>query len=355
MRQVKGLWRVLVLLGGVWGALLLPPPVAAVPLTQLYEAEVPAADQGAEARATALGEALAEVLVRISGDRAMQRQPGVNALLASPGRYVQQYRYQPAGDAAVDEAPWRLWVRFDGAGLERALRDLGLPYWGRERPETLVWLAVEEGGRRQLLGEPDESPVKAWLQAAAQRRGLPLVFPLLDMEDRSQVRFSDIWGGFLEPLQRASERYRPQALLIGRLYQTATGAWQAHWILQVQGNEQRWSGSDRQLAGLAAEGVERAADALAARFAVYDTGGAGDHVRVTIAGVQRLEDYARLNRYFASLSAVQSAQLLALSGDRAEYQLQLQGDLAGLERALSIGSLLVPDPAAGPLQYRLQP
>ncbi len=355
MSQVSGFWHVLMLLGGVWGAVLLPRPAGAVPLAQLYEAEVPAADQSAETRSTALGAALGEVLVRISGDRAVLQQPGVNALLASPGRYVQQYRYQPADAVAADGQPWRLWVRFDGAGLERALRDRGLPYWGRERPETLVWLAVEDGGRRQLLGEPDESPLKDWIQAAAQRRGLPLVFPLLDMEDRSQVKFTDVWGGFLEPVQRASTRYRPQALLIGRLYQSGTGAWQASWTLQVQGSEHRWSGSDSRLEGLATDGVEQAADTLAGRFAVYDTGGAGDHVRVTIAGVQRLEDYARLNRYFASLSAVQSTQLLTLSGDRAEYALQLQGDQAGLERALSIGTVLVPDPAAGVLQYRLQP
>jgi hypothetical protein len=353
-RQTKQCWR------GLWLAACLGlsamgmPALAASQL--LHEAEIPVADQSTAARNQALRSALTEVLVRLTGDRAVDRQPGVAALLADPGPHVQQFGYRPAlaGPEAA-EAPWRLWVRFDAVGLERALRERGLPLWGGERPETLVWLALEEGGRRELLGEPDVTPTKDWLQAAARRRGLPLIFPLLDLEDRTQVSFSDVWGGFLEPVLSASRRYRPQALLIGRLHQSSTGAWQASWILRVRDSEQRWSGSDQQLRRLAAEGVERAADELAARFAVLDTGGAGGGLRITVTGLGQLGDHARLSRYFVSLSAVQSVQLQTLAGERAEYLLQLQGDEAGFERALGFGTVLSPDPDAGPRHYRLQP
>lgn len=339
-------WLVLCLwMGGIQGV-----PAVSAPL---YEAEVPVADQSAGTRGAALRSAMTEVLVRVSGDRAVERQPGVATLLAEPGPYVQQFGYRPA--PAAGELPWRLWVRFDGAGLERAMRDRGLPYWGRERPETLVWVAVEQDGRRQLLGEPDASEVKDRLQAAARRRGLPLIFPLMDLEDRTRVNFSDVWGGFLEPVLAASARYRPQALLVGRLHQSDTGAWQASWTLRVQESEQRWSGSDLQLMALTAAGIDRAADELAARYAILDTGGDGGRLRIRVAGVLGTGDYVRLNRYFASLSAVQSAQLQALAGNRAEYLLQLQGDEQGFERALAIGSVLRPDPDAGPRYYRLQP
>lgn len=339
-------WYPLWLAACLW--LAVPGALAA----SLYEAEVPVADQSAAARGPALRAALAEVLVRVSGDRGVTGLPEAATLLSRADAFVQQFGYRPAAPEA--EVPWQLRVRFDGTGLERALREQGLPYWGGERPETLVWLAVEEGGRRQLLGEPDPSEARDWLEAAARRRGLPLIFPLMDLEDRAQVGFSDVWGGYLEPVLAASRRYRPQALLIGRLHQSGTGAWQASWTLRVQDSEQRWSGRDLQLGALAAEGLERVADELSARFAVVHSGADG-RVRITVEGVAGLADYARLNRYFASLSAVRSAQLQGLAGERADYLLQLQGDVAGFERALTLGAVLRPDPDAGLRHYRLQP
>ena len=345
-----GLW----LAGCLWLAGVAMPALAVTP--PLYEAEVAVKDQSVAARGPALREALTEVLIRLSGDRDLVRQPGVAALLAQADSHVQQYGYRPApADARDPGAPWRLRVRFDGGGLERALRDLGLPFWGGERPETLVWLAVEQPGQRQLLGETDATEVKDGLLSTARHRGLPLIFPLLDLEDRARVSFSDVWGGFLEPVLEASRRYRPQALLIGRLHQSGSGAWQASWILRLQDSEQRWSGSATEPGALAAEGMGRVADELAARFAVVDTGGAGGRLRITVAGVTDTGDYARLNRYLASLSALQSAQLQTLAGDRAEYLLELQGDASGFERVLTLGSVLRADPDAGPRHYRLQP
>ena len=347
-RQIQRFWRPFWLLACLW----LLVPAGAILASPLHEAEMPVADQSTAARAPALREALGAVLVRMSGDRGVAALPETADLLTRADAYVQQFSYRPA--APETGAPWVLHVRFDGAALEHALRARGLPFWGGERPETLVWLAVEQNGRRWLLDEPDSSEARMGLEAAARRRGLPLILPLMDLEDRARVGHSDVWGGFLEPVLEASRRYRPQALLIGRMHQSTTGAWQASWTLRAQDSEQRWSGQGRDPGALAAEGVERVADELAARFAVVDSGADG-RVRITVSGVASLADYARLNRYFTSLSAVRSAQLQALSGERADYLLQLQGDVGGFERALALGAVVRPDPDAGMRHYRLLP
>ena len=51
----------------------------------------------------------------------------------------------------------------------------------------------------------------------AEKRGLPLAFPLLDTEDLQSVTFSDIWGGFDERIIAASKRYGANSILIGRV------------------------------------------------------------------------------------------------------------------------------------------
>lgn len=338
-----------VLLGG-----LVPGAGMAAQLEKLYEAQIPVLDQAAKTRKKGLRDALAEVLVRVSGDRAVLEQPAITSLLAQPGRYVQQFGYRPSPEDGA-QVPWLLWVRFDAAGLERTLRERGLPFWGQERPETLVWIAVEQRGRREVIAEPEKSAVKNWLHTAAVRRGLPLIFPLMDLEDSREVKFTDVWGGFMGTLHAASRRYRPQAILVGRVHQGASGGWSATWSLHIQGSEKRWSASDNRLSAVTAEGIDWAADQLAAVFAVSYYGVPDQAVSVAVEGVLSLTDYARSHAYLSRLSTVETVQLVQLTGGRAEYRVELQGDIGSFERALAFGGVLVPDNEMGERVYRLQP
>jgi hypothetical protein len=41
----------------------------------------------------------------------------------------------------------------------------------------------------------------------------------MDLEDRSQLRTSDVWAGFEDNLRRAAQRYRSEGVLLGRVYE----------------------------------------------------------------------------------------------------------------------------------------
>ena len=43
-------------------------------------------------------------------------------------------------------------VSFNRVAVNKLLRDNRLPLWGNNRPETIVWIASEESGGRQILG-----------------------------------------------------------------------------------------------------------------------------------------------------------------------------------------------------------
>ncbi|HEY9198307.1 MAG TPA: DUF2066 domain-containing protein, partial [Gammaproteobacteria bacterium] len=221
---------------------------AALPLQareDLYEATVPVADRSTEARTAAVKTALSEVLTRLSGDPGAVAKPAGKALLAEPSRYLQQYQYE--GDAAAGGLYLR--AGFAAAPLEAALRQQGLALWGRDRPAVLVWVAVDDGKRRYLLGAEDADPLLAELQAAARRQGLELVLPLLDLEDQSKVTFTRVNEGDLDALMAASERYQPQALLIGGL-QSGAGGWRGRWALRYAGADARWQAGEAPLAAL---------------------------------------------------------------------------------------------------------
>ena len=323
----------------------------AVVSQQLFESEVVVQSQAPAERSAAMKSALEEVLVRVAGQDSVLTTGPAMALLQKPSRLVQQYRYFTVPDS---EPPiLKLWVRFDGDAIRQSLQQQGLAYWGAERPDTLLWLAVEDRGKRYVVSADDNSDVHEQIVQVAKQRGVPILFPLMDLEDQSQARFSDIWGGFFEHVLNASARYNPQGILIGRLNRSTSGGWSARWYMDVAGRTASWSDSRQQLAALLQQGMDDTADQLASRFAVANQGG-DNVVRISVDGVRTLAAYARINEYLNSLTSVVDVQVEQLTGSQVQYSLQLNGGLQGLTRTVSIGTVLEPVAGEVPGSYRLR-
>src|SRR5690606_25504380 len=146
-------------------------------------------------------------------------------------------------------------VEFNAARVSQALAQRNRPVWGPERPLTLLWVAFDDGfGERVLLGANDAgvaagSPLaellqttRAELAAAADERGLPIALPLLDLEDLQALTFTDVWGGFEEPIRAASARYGADSILIGRVRIGDFGP-EVQWLLLGAAGRQLLAGS----------------------------------------------------------------------------------------------------------------
>ncbi|MEJ2516061.1 MAG: DUF2066 domain-containing protein [Gammaproteobacteria bacterium] len=317
------------------------PAAEAAEVSGLYAVEVPLEDGDRDA---AFRDALGRVLVRVTGRRDAASAPGVAPLLDAASSYVQQFR-NPTSET--------LWVSFDGRALEQALIELGQPLWGRDRPAVLLWLAADAGGGTRFVvpAEPETGPeeaLKAQMEAAAERRGLPLVFPLMDAEDRSRASFAEVWGGFEDAIAEASARYGPEAVLVGRV--SAGDPARGRWVLYTPDGTERW------VAG-PAESVDRVADQFANRLAVVSSG-SGSVVEVQVRGVTSVEDYGRVVSFLEGLTAVQAMDLDRLEGSTLFFRASLHGDRSAFDQAVRLGGVLRPadrDPGQGGLVYRLAP
>jgi hypothetical protein len=331
----------------VLSVLLVPPLAAAARLDHLYEAEVPAAARDTAARDAALGVALQEVLERLTGSRAAVQSAAGARLLEAPGRFVEQYRFNEMPASDDQSRQLMLWAQFDGVSLSRELRQAGLPYWGAERPDVLVWLAVDDRGQRYLLSETGGQGAADMLRQSAQRSGLPVTLPLLDLEDQQAVQFTDVWGGFFGRIEAASQRYQPQVILTGKLERTSTqGGWRAEWQMADQGNRRSWTSRADSLGSVIDAGVSDTAEWLAQRYAVMATQ-AGMRALVVDA-VHNLDDYARVSKYLASLSPVDRIDVVSVRDDQVEFNLKLSADERNLLQLITLGRMLqrTDDPAA---------
>jgi hypothetical protein len=96
--------------------------------TSLYIGQVPVNSQAEGERAEALKSALAQVVVKLSGDSAVLARPGVAKAVANAERYMQQYQYtqEAAPDSGQPQARLYLIAQFDHDAVDQLMRDLGL-------------------------------------------------------------------------------------------------------------------------------------------------------------------------------------------------------------------------------------
>src|SRR5262249_48584999 len=138
-----------------------------------------------------------------------QRDAGqkLTGALPQARKYVQRYGYPAAGT---------LEVGFDANSFDQALSAAGLPLWGRERPATLICLAVEEGGgQRQWMTGSGGGAADA-VNKAATDRGVPVVWPAMDRDE--QVKLDAMLTSGVNPSELAQimSRYKANAVLLGR-------------------------------------------------------------------------------------------------------------------------------------------
>ena len=334
----------------------------AAEVPDLYEAEVPVATQDAADREAALGFALRRVLSKVSGQRDVDdSRILLAAALQAPEPFVQEYQYRsrpvPEAEGAPDRE-LRLWARFDAGQVDSLMAEAGLPVWGRTRPSTLVWLAVEHAGHHELPAAEDAAGYLAALELGARRRGIPLVLPLLDLEDRLAVSAEELWAGFLERLRQASARYDSDAVLLVRLHRLRPELSEAYWSLLADGAEQHWTTQDDLPELLLEEGMHRTADLLAARYARPGDRHESGRIDVAVNGVNTLEDYARVLGYLESLDEVERLDVDRVEAGQVRFRLRVRGGRALIRQTLALGAVLVPEgfPVAGDaLELRLQP
>lgn len=327
-------------------------PVGAAEVSGLYQAEELVFSQKRSERATAMATALAEVVVKVSGQRDAVQREGVARATRSPAKYLQQYRYrslpeeqreQVLQEAAQNEIsnadPQLVRFVFDKAAVDKLLRKNDLPVWGATRPATLAWLAVQDEDRRYLLGSDSPEPSRELLTREAQRRGLALVLPLLDLQDQQNLPFADVWGGFREPILRASSRYRTESILVGRMYRTPGGEWQAQWTLMEGGQMQSWAGAGALPVEVIDEGVSGAIEVLASRYAPV-AGEQSGLLPVTIVDVRTLRDYARVTRYLQSLQRVEKVNVKRVEADQVTFELAVEGGPEAIAQTIALGNVL---------------
>jgi hypothetical protein len=334
---------------------LLAPAAHAVVVKNLYAASVPVANQSSAARTKALRAALAAVVVKVTGSPPAASAPALTDFLTHPERPLQQYRYEHVKPIVLpgpnrSKAPGRrpqpalhLWAKFDGKLVNQALQNAGLPIWGHERPLTLVWLAKQDKEARTILSADTDTPLERLLKRRAKKRGMAIVLPLMDLEDQRQVSFSDIAGGFLGTIRKASARYHPDAILVGYLQTLAPRVWTARWQLLPGQKTVSWKPQPGKLRSVGAAGINGAANYDASHFALQSNHRGAGGVAIDVSDIDTIGAYARVLKFLQSLTPVQALRVERVAKATVRFRVKTRGTLDNLRQAIELGDLLQPE------------
>ena len=334
-------------------ALLLAGAARAEMVKDLHTATVPVADQGSKALATASRQALAEVLVKMSGSRQVLANPQIKQALSGARGQVQQYSYArgrpPGNELMVD-------IEFDRAYLLDLIREAGAPLWTANRPVVLAWVVVDDELGRYFINWDSHPEAAQLLVDEFSRRGVPVQIPLFDLADLGALNQEAAWRLDANAVQRASARYNAEDVLAGRLANLASGESAGDWSYFFEDSRTNRSASVPDLQVFLRNGVEMVAEKLATRYAVAPQAGGDGEIRLVVLGVANYADYAAIVGFLQDIELVEQADIHRVQGQRLELNLQTAMDTVQLSTLVELNDRLSPVPAteAGALTYQWQ-
>lgn len=359
----------------------------------IYRADTLVKSQSEGERNAAARATLGEVIVRVSGQRSALDHPAIKAAQPSAQNYLFGFSYKSSAEKiTVDGKTFPavgLQLNYEPQAIEKLLRDSQLPLWPATRPKVLVWLVAKDPTGLRLV--PEGTDLQA-MQSQAQYRGLPLVFPKLDLEDNLSLTADDLWALDIEKIKTASLRYRADAILIGRytpyslgpippavvvdpvaaeipvdaaavsslvsssaassaaldgLVDAAPapviqGPWLGDWQLLHATNDQSFADETPEVKGLFTSAIDHAADYFANQYAIMPTNTGPQTIVLRVGGITSFGQFKQAQAYLDELAMVQRMEVVKVDAEGILVRLTTEGDVKLFISTLALGRQLAP-------------
>lgn len=321
---------------------LLAGTVQAATVTDLYQARIVLPDTDSQSEQNARRDALAQVLVKVSGQSRVVNNDVVTKALANSNPFVSQYGYgNLKGKRTLD-------LTFDRNRVRQLLTQAQATFWGEQRPNVLVWLVEDAESSRNIAWDQSGNPLLAGMKSEADRRGVPTMMPIGDFEDVTAISVPDLWGGFVGPIVQASQRYQPEAVLVVRARRKGPDDYVMNWQLYAEGPEKmaatKVTPSEGQASGTSEATLRRmmdhVADQLGVKYAVPLGGDESGQLAVVVSNIRSAKDFFTLERMMTNLSSVAGINAYRIQGEQVEFSVKLLSTEAAFQRELSQNSRL---------------
>ena len=309
----------------------------------LYSGLVPVADQTTESRELGVRDALAQVLIKLTGNSKIMLVPSIQPFLTDPNAFVAAVGFRNISDtdSKSKKSQPGLQVSFARQAIDQLIRQAQLPVLPSNRPTILAWIIRDDAtAGRSFIGEYNSAEVSAGGEAvlasfdrAMKARGMPYQLPNFDLQDQLSLSVNEAWSLRSDLIEPASQRYEADAWLALRFYTTSSGQVRGAWLYQSAGRRQL--NDFRAEAGeeFMASAIDGLVDSLAKTY-TYIPQLNTNVVLVQINGVESFKQYQAVLAQFKKLEVVDSLDIFAVQGDQLTLAVDVEGGAELLHSAL---------------------
>ena len=313
--------------------------VQAAEVSKLEEADIAVSSRANDVKNNALKEALAAVFLKNSGSPSVVLNPLIKAQINDPEVILTQYGYFEQNGELMLKAS------FDHQRVVAKLREAGLPVWGSQRPLTLMWLTVDENAEPSILADASLSDIRDDLNQESANKGIPIMLPIMDLDDVMGVTVNDVRGGFTDVVFVASARYQSDYFAIANIENLGNRVMFSIKLF----NKTRTNGVLQPLVAQQGEATDNQqavkrmmsilADYHISQYAIASTG-SNVATEVSFSGLNTMSQMVNIEAYLRQLSAIKSIRLHSFKGSTATFNLELYSNVDDLQRLLDIDSRL---------------
>ncbi|KZN68294.1 hypothetical protein N473_07665 [Pseudoalteromonas luteoviolacea CPMOR-1] len=304
----------------------------AIEVTDLYEATLVVDDKTRATRAKASQDALDQVIKKLTGKAGHSDHPLIKKSKRRISDYMLKYEYIEHANQEL-----KIRVRFEAEKVENLVRESGFGLWGNRRPLIAIWLVIEDNLRRDFVTQESYPQLERLIYDTAAEWGIPVVVPLMDLTDRSQVGIAEVWGNFSEPVEAASARYNAERVITGRLFkQPNSSSWQLDWrytdaemfeSVQLVGDKQQ----------LLISMINDMSAALASEYIIDPTKSyATNSTVITVDGLRTFDKIERAKRELLTISTVNSVDVIYRSKQQVQFEVEHLSSVSDLQKSLKL-------------------
>lgn len=306
----------------------------------LYDQEIAVIGQGDAERIRAYREGLTAVILKVSGEERWLSNATVQRAIRDAQSYVQEVSYRTSS-GTVEQSSF-INVRFDRALVEDMLNSAGIPVWDQNRPAVMLWLSVQSAdGRRELLGADSDHPIMDIVREYSQLRGIPLLFPLMDLEDRRNLPIDVAWSLNEEALRLASARYGADAILGGRVLESSNGDLVGLWQFLFRDSVESFDSFESEMKAYAENALNRVTQTLSTHFGLLKLVNPA-RVTLRVESIDSAKDYVDLLAYIQGLAVVDTVSAAQLDGSGIELDVSLIGNAFLFTEFIALGRDMEP-------------
>lgn len=304
----------------------------AVEVENLYQGKILVTDKTLQTRLKAHRWAIEQVLAKVAGNREVLSNRTIrNEIRLRTSNYIKSFKF-----ITDDQGRTFLVDEFDQVQIDNLLRKVGAAIWGKRRPETIIWLVVEEGLSRQIVELQSQPQLAEALLQGADNRGLPIKLPELNAPSHPEVFTSDIWAKFDDVVAEASEFYDVEHFVMARMYFDPELNWQLEYQLQdAQGALVVQQASGQQF-DIIREMINGIGDHFANVYAIKSEDLGEQEIQITLSGVNSIVDIVNAEKHLRALPPVNTVSLQNVQAQKAEFHLDLSGQGLDVIKALAL-------------------